>query len=250
MVASLGRTRVRFGILGVASLTLWLAAGEECSSSSSVDLQEGGEGEGAGDATSLIQLRRGNQNQTSGFVITTPMVVGAASAAAGTLATKALVEGASALWGQVAGQDDFASAVGSFGLPISVGVVNNGDKPVVYKSFEITEGTAWGMPALRKSLKTGEMMEWFLYTRTTNVVASILLEEEAGGNSWAIGVEQRRMGQVENWGCDKMRTKVVRNGSFKDAHENLCKTLSGSGAGVQVSGGYEVVFFLKEAGLE
>merc|ERR1740139_1922577 len=119
------------------------------------------------DESSALQIQRhvaaseSNVSSDSGFVFTTSTIVAAVgTAAVGALAT----EGVKWAFDQVSGNEDFKAAVGNTGLPLTVAVINDTPHPVKYQKFKLYDGQAWGRPALRRSLKPGEMMEWFLYT--------------------------------------------------------------------------------------
>lgn len=201
---------------------------------------------GYSEESSLLQLRQESQmNESEGFdIITSSVVVGIVSAAAGALASKVVTEGAEDIWEKLTGPDAFNKTVGAFGLPLTVGVINNRKTKVMYEAFDLKKGKAWGQPPLKTGIPPGEMFQWFLYTRTVDIQATMLFQ--AGTESWSVGLEQHRLG---NWGtgCDRLRTKVVHSGNMTKALEGLCKTLSGSGAGVQVKGGYGVQIYLNEA---
>lgn len=240
---------------------------------SALQLHRRVEGQAENVSLSLLSTEASsNAKATSKFVITTSVVTAAVGTAVVTTTASYAVN---TIFEQIAGDDSFNKAVGPWGLPLTVAVINDTPKPVQYTTFDLRDGMAWGLPALRRSLNPGEMMEWFLYTHTTGVLASMLFETDddetdddessnssiasnnsinsvngtsgtSSGRSWAIAAAQYRTG---HWftGCDRLRVNVKTDGS--DATKGLCKSRSGQ-PGIRVKGGYEVAIFLNEAGKE
>lgn len=215
---------------------------------SAMQLRQQSQVEATGSASSVsFEGRATKANQTEGAVITTAAVLSAGYTVAALTATvlgeKAIEGVMDSVWGQLTGSDDFESAVGSMGLPLTVGVINNLNHNVTYSDFKVRDGNAWGHPALKSSFAPGEMLEWFMYAKTTGVAATMLFED--GKTSWSVAVARYRTG---NWatGCDKMRCQVVRTHDMEAPYGDLCST---HGPGIKVKGGYELVLLLNEAGL-
>jgi len=180
-----------------------------------------------------------------GFFITPAMIL---SYAVKTVTAAILARMVSAAFQYLSGHDSFQRALGLTGLPLSVGVINDTPFPVIYKQFHLRDGSAWGYPGLKTHIAPGEMFQWFLYTHTTSVEATMLFESSYTFHpqSWSMAVAQYRFGGYFD-NCDKLRVKVVDGANLSATLQGLCKSNGGGdGAGIRVQGGYKVTILLNE----
>merc|ERR1711920_360703 len=110
---------------------------------------------------------------------------------------------------------------------------NDTPGPVTYDKFETKDdsGEIWGWPALGRTVKPGEMLQWFMYTKTTGVAATMLFKD--GDKCWSVAAAQYRLGNAlwNNDGCDRLRVKVSRSCNMSVPWEDLC-TAQGRGIAV------------------
>lgn len=137
---------------------------------------------------------------------------------------------------------DFESEVGVTGMPLTLGVINDTPDPVEYDSFEQVDGSTYGAPSLKKTLKPDEMLLWFMFTRGSKVRAT--LKFSSGSQEWNIATGVYRMKNFYS-GCSSVRCSVSRTGNVSQVLDKLCKT---DEEGVRVEGG-NITVLLSTAGL-
>lgn len=138
----------------------------------------------------------------------------------------------------------FQQAVGDAGLPLTVGVINDTPEPVRYVDFQLGDGIAWSYPALKNIMRPGEMMQWFLFTHTSGVEATMMLEDD-GGERWSLGVAHYRYSNMFS-GCSALRSKAVRSASMAEALVSLCKADGRNPRAIHVQRGYQLLILLSE----
>jgi hypothetical protein len=181
-------------------------------------------------------LLQGNRTK---IVITSTVVLSALGAAAAGMVADHTIGVA---FDHLKGGTEFKDAYGEYGLPLTVGVINNSPNPVRYVGYELRDGTAWGVPAQNTTLAPGAMIEWFLYTMTTGVEATISLVDTTNANkSWSIAAANYRWGNLFT-GCDRLRVKVTPGLDMSRPLDGMCHSVSGPGISVQ--GGYETAISL------
>jgi len=233
---------------------------------SKVDMKFGASAHALVDPNSTKPMPGEGGAEHSDAVVTVTVAVGIGKIATWLIAHKAafvaagaLVETfhgmlkAGALAGDIVGQvidnmkpsREFTRQVGSFGLPLTVAVVNDSPVNMRIVRHEVMEGSEFSYSSEGRNLAPGDEAKWEAYTNWwgTAVRISIEVEFDDAEKTHAI-INAAKLRGFSSWGCDSLRGGDVLEGRWGDRskyQDALCK----ADRDVSRSGNpYQLAFFV------
>jgi len=140
---------------------------------------------------------------------------------------------------------EFTRQVGSFGLPLTVAVVNDSPVNMRIVRHEVMEGSEFSYSSEGRNLAPGDEAKWEAYTNWwgTAVRISIEVEFDDAEKTHAI-INAAKLRGFSSWGCDSLRGGDVLEGRWGDRskyQDALCK----ADRDVSRSGNpYQLAFFV------